>query len=383
MGRRDVALVGCDSYERGLVESRVERAFGVLGGPGEIAGRGDSVFVKVNALLPSEPEKAVTTHPEVVRAVVRQLQTVTGNIVIGDSPGGPFNRPMLKRAYEKCGFARVAAETGVSLNFDTAVKDVGVPGARTMKSITLCRAMVEADRLVSVSKFKTHLQVNITCAIKNLFGAVPGMTKFAYHARFNRGESFSDALVDVLLASGACFHVVDAVEGMDGNGPRQGDIKRMGIIAAGEDALSVETVMMAAAGLDPAVNKPLAAAVRRGLCPGDARDIDVRGDGIDALRVDGFRLPDKKDTSGRIPAFIVDRFGNMLAVRPKPVPGRCSGCSKCAGVCPAGAVTVVDGTAVVDMSRCIRCYCCHELCEYDAIELERPLLMRVAGRLGV
>lgn len=379
MGDREVALVGCRSYERDLVEARIERAFGLLGGPFKIADRGDRVFVKVNALLPTEPEKAVTTHPEVVRAVVLQLQRVTKDIVIGDSPGGPFNRAMLKRAYEKCGFARVAAETGASLGFDTETKEVAVPGARTMKTITICRAMAEADRLVSVSKFKTHLQVNITGAIKNLFGAVPGMAKFAYHARFSRGEEFSEALLDVLLASGACFHVVDAVVGMDGNGPRQGDIKPMGIIAAGADALSVETVMMAVAGLDPGVNKPLAAAVRRGLCTGAPHDIEVLGDSIDSLRVSGFRLPDKKDTSTRVPAFLMDRFGNMLSLRPRPEPDRCTGCAKCAGVCPEGAITMAGGTAVVDMGGCIRCYCCHELCEHDAIELERPLLMRILG----
>lgn len=380
MGTREVALVGCGNYERGVVESRVERAFDLLGGPGAVACRGDRVFVKVNALLPTEPQKAVTTHPEVVRAVVRQLKRITGDIVIGDSPGGPFNKSMLKRTYERCGFARVAADTGASLCFDTTAKDVKVPDGVTMKSVTLCRAMAETDRLVSVSKFKTHLQVNITCAVKNLFGAVPGMAKFGYHARFSRGEEFSEALLDVFLASGACFHVVDAVEGMDGNGPRQGDIFPIGIIAAGADALSVETAMMSVVGLDPSLNGPLAAAVRRGLCSGDPRDVVALGDGMDELRVDGFRLPDGKDASSRMPAFVMDRFGNMLSLRPRPSAAKCTGCAKCADICPEGAITVVGGTAVVEMRRCIRCYCCHELCEYDAIELERPFLMRMLER---
>jgi len=39
-----------------------------------------------------------------------------------------------------------------------------------------------------------------------------------------------------------------------------------------------------------------------------------------------------------------------------------------------------EGCAVVDYSKCIRCYCCHEMCEHDAIALERPVLMRIRKR---
>ncbi len=90
-GSKDVALVGCENYNRDLVEERIGRAFELLGGPGAIAGEGESVFVKVNALVPSAPEKAVTTHPEVVRAVVTQFMRVTDKVIIGDSPGGPYS----------------------------------------------------------------------------------------------------------------------------------------------------------------------------------------------------------------------------------------------------------------------------------------------------
>jgi uncharacterized protein (DUF362 family)/NAD-dependent dihydropyrimidine dehydrogenase PreA subunit len=382
MRRTRVALVGCGSYERGLVESRMEEAFDLIGGPQAIAGGGESVFIKVNGLLPAAPERAVTTHPEVVRAVVRQFQKVTDEVVIGDSPGGLYNNTMLKRLYDRCGYRLVADETGARLNFDTSVRDVRVHEGKTVKSATVCGAMADCHHLVSVSKFKTHLQMNITGAIKNVFGAVPGMTKFSYHARFNSNEEFADLLLDVLLAANPSLHVVDAVDGMDGDGPRQGDVRRMGIIAIGENALAVDTAMMAAIGLPPEVNKPLGRAIARGLFGGSLEEVDLLGDPLETLAVTGFKLPSKKDTTSRVPTFVMDRFGRWLSIRPLPKAGSCTACGKCEQVCPAGAVSIVGGTAIVDGKKCIRCYCCHELCEHDAIELERPALMRVFQRLG-
>lgn len=381
MTQHDIAVLGCESYNRESVEYSVQRALDLSGGPGEIVGKGRSVFIKVNALRPSPPEKGITTHPEVVRALVRQLQPVAGEIIIGDSPGGPFRPSLLKRTYEKCGFTRVAEETGALLGLNTSVKQVTVPDARKVKSIAICEAMLEADHLISVSKFKTHMLVNITAAAKNLYGAVPGMMKVTYHSRFPRAEDFADLLVDVLLAAGPCFHLVDAVVGMDGNGPSRGDIKKMGIIAAGRDALALDTVMMDLVGLAPRINRVLDAAAGRGLCPEGSSLIKTVGDDVGSLAVEGFRLPDKKDITTRIPPFLQERFGHLLSLRPVPDPGRCTGCGGCADICPAHAITVEGGVARVDSRNCIHCYCCHELCCEDAIDLERPFLMRLT-RIG-
>jgi uncharacterized protein (DUF362 family) len=382
LDKNDVAAVSCSSYERGLVQESVARAFELLGGPGAVVSPGQSVFVKVNGLIPAAPEKAVTTHPEVVRAVVEQIMTVTPRVTIGDSPGGVYNKTMLKRVYEKCGFAAVAEETGATLNSDFSVRQKKVPEAKTMKSFTLCGAMIEADRLVSVSKFKTHLQMNITGAIKNMFGVVPGLTKFNYHSKYTTDEDFADLMVDVVLAAGPGFHVIDAVEAMDGNGPRAGDIKKMEIMAAGRDAFALDRLMMDLAGIPPGANKPLGAAIKRGLISGDLRELRVLGDGLEALRVEGFRLPVKKDMTARLPSFLTDLVAAKLSMRPSPDPAVCTACGKCAEICPEGAISIVDRAARVDLSKCIKCYCCHELCEYDAIELERPLLLRLANRIG-
>jgi len=83
----------------------------------------------------------------------------------------------------------------------------------------VCAAMDEADCLVSVAKLKTHMFLNMTGAIKNMFGSVPGANKFSYHSRFPKDSDFSDLIVDVLLASAPELSIVEAVTAMDGNGP--------------------------------------------------------------------------------------------------------------------------------------------------------------------
>lgn len=381
MEKNEVALVACGGYDREVVERCVERAFGLLGGPQAVVGRGKSVFLKVNGLLPVAPEKAVTTHPEVIRAVVLALKPITERITIGDSPGALYTPAMLKRVYEKCGFTRVAEETGASLNFDTSITQVTLHEAKTTRSLTLCGAMLEVDRLISMSKFKTHLQVNVTGSIKNLFGTVPGLTKVAYHSKF-KGDAFGELLVDVALAARPAFHVVDAIDAMDGDGPRKGNIRRMGVLAAGADAFCVDLAMMELTGQGPRVNTPLAAAMDRGLCPTDAGELILLGDEPEGLKTGDFKLPGKKAVQSLIPGVIMDRFGSWLAIMPLPDPAKCTGCGTCEEICPENAITVSGGVARVNASRCIRCFCCQELCEENAIDARTPALLRLFRMLG-
>ncbi|HEY5526339.1 MAG TPA: DUF362 domain-containing protein [Candidatus Anoxymicrobiaceae bacterium] len=372
-----VALTGCESYNRAVIEEKVARLFDLLGGPSAFAGPGQSVFVKVNAVIGAAPEKGITTHPEVVRAVVNQFKKVTDRVTIGDSPGGPFTPAYLRRVYEKCGYAAVARETGAELGLDTSTKQVTISDGKALKAIAVCKAMADADCLVSVSKLKTHMFLNITAAIKNMFGAVPGGNKFTYHSRFTRDTDFADLIVDVLLASAPDLNIVEAVVAMDGNGPRAGNLIDVGLLAGGRDAMAIDAVLMDVIGIEAKMNKPLAAATRRGLWTGDLDGVEVVGDSVAVLAYSGFRLPTKKDISEHVPEFIMKRFGDHMALRPVPVAGKCTACGKCVEICPAHAVTVVDKIARVDLKKCQACYCCHELCEHDAIALERPMLMKL------
>jgi uncharacterized protein (DUF362 family)/Pyruvate/2-oxoacid:ferredoxin oxidoreductase delta subunit len=382
MEHERVALVGCDSYDAASVEASVARAFELVGGAESVAGAGETVFVKVNAVMGVDPATAIVTNPTVVEAVIRQFQGVTGRVTFGDSPGGPFTRPLLKRVYEKTGLAGVAARTGAELAFDTGTVEVPLPGGEAVKRLVLCRSMVEADRLVSIAKFKTHRYMNLTGPIKNLYGTVAGMNKFIYHSRFEDPAEFADLIVDVHLAARPAFHVVDAVDVIDGDGSRKGTVRRMGAIAAGRNAFALESLMMELVGLPAAENMPFAAAIGRGLCPEGPGWFEVLGDRMDDFRLDEFRLPGENLFSERMPALVTGRLSRFVTETPKPLRDLCVACGTCAKVCPRQAITIREGLARVDTRKCIRCFCCDELCEHGAVGVRRPLLLRLARTGG-
>ena len=79
-----------------------------------------------------------------------------------------------------------------------------------------------ADAVISCSKLKTHGMTLMTGCVKNLFGCVPGTTKVEYHARFNQLNRFSNMLVDIERCVRPVISVLDAVDGMEGEGPSGG-----------------------------------------------------------------------------------------------------------------------------------------------------------------
>lgn len=375
-----VSLVACDSYGREPVDKAVAAALDLLGGVERIARPGRPVFIKPNAVFAAAPDSGIVTNPEVVRAVIAEFQKVTDDVTLGDSPGGPFNQTMLKRVYEKTGLADVARDTGARLCFDTRAVDISFPRGKVIKRLTLCRSMVEADCLVSVSKFKSHRFMNVTGPIKNLYGAIPGTTKLAYHSRFDGELGFADLVVDVHLAAAADFHVLDAIDVIDGDGSRKGNLRKMGVLAAGENAFALESLILRVAGLESTDSKPLHAAIRRGLCPTGSDWYEVLGDGVESPCGGDFELPSENLFSERALALLSGRLSRLIAATPHPLPGVCTRCGKCAEVCPRGAISMGRRAAEVDLSKCIRCFCCDELCEFKAIGIRRPLLGRLLGR---
>jgi len=328
-----------------------------LGGMEHFVKRDEKVLLKVNLLSAKEPEKAVTTHPEFVRAVAQAVRGVGGHPFIGDSPGGMFSQRSLRNAYQRSGLEAVAYEEDIPLNYDTGVVTLDIPNGKRLRRSPVCDYVLGADKVVALPKLKTHSFQYLTLACKIMFGAIPGLTKAKYHAQFPSKASFADILLDVLTLEKPQLFIMDGIVGMQGQGPGSGDPVVLGLVLASTDPVAMDITVCRILGIEPIGIPVLKRAKIRHLWP---ERIDYPLLKPEDIAVTGFKLPDTADhlLTGKKPP------------RKSPIiTDRCNGCGDCEQICPRGAVTVNDEVAKVDYSKCIRCYCCHEVCPENAIRL--------------
>lgn len=352
----------------------MEKALSLIGGIGKFVKKGDRVLLKVNMLAASAPAQAIVTHPMVVKAMVKQVQSVGGIPIIGDSPGGPFNRKSLESAYIRCGYRAVADETGAVLNYDTDAKQVSNSEGKLAKRLDVISLLDEVDVVITLPKMKTHMLTNFTGATKILFGVVPGLTKPSYHLKFPDPGMFSDMLLDVLGYVKPSFSLMDGVVGLEGEGPgAQGIPKNANVLLASEDSVALDVVATSIIGMVPKEIVILKKAVERGLTSGELSDIDVVGEKVADVRVDFQKPKGSAGIIGKVMKLKPLRGVMLKAFVPYPFANeKCVRCGICMQNCPASAITITD-RAHMDLGKCIRCYCCHELCPHKAVDLKSQL----------
>ncbi len=273
-----VSTTRCADYEPDHVAQSLDAALSPLGGMAAFVSPGQRVLLKVNMLAKATPERAVTTHPEIVRALIRSVRSVGGAPFVGDSPGGPNTPGMVRRVWEQTGIGAVCAEENVDLVlFDDDCTRVTSKDATLYGAFTLGRAVVDADVIISLPKLKTHGFMMFTGAVKNLFGCIPGLDKAQYHLKVPDRDDFGAMLVDLMLTCRPSLAVMDAVVGMEGEGPAGGEPRHIGALIASADFLALDVVASAIAGLDPIEVYSNKAGVRRGLCPASADEVEVVG----------------------------------------------------------------------------------------------------------
>ena len=380
MAGRQVAIVRCRDYQSDLVDAAVRRSVDLLGGIERFVSPGQRVMLKTNLLSPSTPDRLIVTHPSVVAAMARLVKEAGGTAIIADSPGGPFTRSRLEQCYRKAGLYEVAEATGASLNFDTRSIQVPHPQGHLVKRLDLMQLIEEVDVIIGLAKMKTHALMTFTGATKLMFGLVPGLTKPGYHGKLSGADRFAEMLLDLVSYVKPALTVMDAVVGMEGNGPSGGDPRNVGLILAGVDTVAVDLVAASVVGIDPLKVLTIRAAVRRGNNTGRLADVEVLGESVENVKVPAFKLPAKGMDMDSMPPLLRNLVVNQLVLRPWPDPKRCTRCGVCRQNCPVGAVTLDGGSpAKINQEKCIRCYCCHELCPETAIELKRSANLLARG----
>ena len=376
-----VTITRCRNYELDAVRPAVASSLGPLGGIGRFVGNGQRVLVKPNLLASRSPEEAVTTHPAVVQAVVEEVQKAGGVAIIGDSPGGRNIGSSYERLLKRTGMMGVVEATGCEwVSFDDSVIDVQAPNAKSFKRFTVGKAVTEADRIIVLPKLKTHQLTYYTGAVKILYGYIPGLLKAEYHLHTGTdAETFSDLLLDLHGALPPTLAIMDAVVGMEGQGPSNGNPRDIGLILAGENCHALDLVACSIIGFDPMSVPTVRKAAERGVGPRDLGEVLVSGEPIGNVRVQDFAKP-RTMILAKIPPSLVSAIGYLVGTRPSIRRGKCISCGKCAEACPPKAIRYTKGEIPsIRYRHCIRCYCCQELCPQGAVEVAYPWIRRVLG----
>jgi uncharacterized protein (DUF362 family)/NAD-dependent dihydropyrimidine dehydrogenase PreA subunit len=343
-------------------QQAVERAFELF--PQDITGK--KVLIKPNVLRPSRPEEAITTHPAVLEAVVRCVEARNpSSIVVGDNPG-LMAYGANEQSFERCGLT--AASRGHYRNIGIEAEEVPFDAAYG-GSLSVSKDVLDADVFISVPKFKTHGLTGVTGAVKNSYGILPGAQKAQLHRLSGNQERFHELIVEVFKLRVPDLFIMDAVLGMQGNGPASTELRWIGRILASDNAVAMDAVMARMMGAEPKHLGFLKHAKALGLGDYEADSIGLEGE---LIPIADFKVPPLGEDSVSHLCHIQRLLDERATSRPEADPARCTGCGTCVEQCPAQALTLDGGVPVVDVEACIACFCCQEMCPEKAITLKKP-----------
>lgn len=342
------------------------------------------VLLKPNVLGAKPPERAVTTHPEVLRAVIQWVKQFNpSKIYVCESSGGQ-QVGTTEKAFKTSKILEVCESESVEcLPFEkTSRKIYKVENPLVLDEFPASTLLDEVDLIINLPKIKTHEQCTITCAIKNMFGTLLLANKAKIHAQFPSLDKFNSALADIYSVSNPQLTVIDGYLCQEGNGPQQGDVVKMDLIMAGYDPVALDTAVCNIVGVDPAKVLNIEKAESKKLGTSDLSQVEIVGETIESV-YRKFKLPKMAPVSVPLPKWLADYMGKTIfKADVKFSSEKCKLCATCWENCPVKAIEppkeMKKGQIPKwDKKKCITCYCCAELCPHSAVNLKINFLKNV------
>lgn len=355
------------TYENHVLRPLIFEMMEAMGGAG--IHKNSRVLIKPNLLAPAKPQQAILTHPAIIRFVAEYVLEKKARPLIADSPAiGSFESILGRNGIRD-------ALRGLDCECRPFQNSINVDVGEPFGAIAIAEEAVRADVIVNLAKLKTHSQMLLTLAVKNLFGCIVGYRKPEWHMRAGVDrQMFARLLVRIARTLRPSFNILDGILALEGDGPGRGGLpKEAGLLMAGHDPFAVDLAVCRMLGLDPGQVPLLKAAAEEGGLPSEP-EIDGT---FPAMR--DFRLPGLTSLVYG-PRFLHAFIRRQLLRRPVCDGTLCRMCGECGKICPAGAIASEEGMLRFDYNRCIRCYCCIEICPFGALRTSETLAGRIVRR---
>ncbi len=385
MEKSKVVLLVCKDYREENVDKAIQQGIEKLGGIEVFFSREEKILLKPNLLAKALPEKAVTTHPAIFKAVGKYLKSHGyTNLYYGDSPGNPIGAAKVAAG---CGIKEPAEQLGIIPADFGRGKEVEFQQGITETHFIISNGILECDGIINLCKMKTHQLERITGAAKNMFGAVYGINKGAFHAKYTDADSFAKMIADLNNFISPRLHIMDGILAMEGNGPQSGTPIEMGVILMSRDPIALDTVFCHLIYLKPERVPTNRYGYEYGVGKMKEEEIEIiteqgsltvkeAAEKYGSKEYDVYR-GGEKETQIRL----LKPIQPLLRKKPFIIKEKCIKCGICEESCPLEVKAItLKSFPVYDYKRCIRCYCCQEMCPRQAIDVKVPFAARLMDR---
>ena len=256
-------------------EKMVEEALSHLGGVTSLIKPNSTVIVKPNAGHAFPPGTSVNTSPEMVSAVVKTIQKAGPKQIILTEAASIGSDTL--ECLEVSGIGKAAEEAGVDKIIDVKrEKDlIQIPirdAISDLRLVLLPRFLIEADHIVNVPIFKSHVSMVFSCALKNIKGVVQDKVHHQMHQ-----TNLAAAVLDLWSVVRADLTISDMIRPGEGFGPHSTSPVDFGCVVAGRDPVAVDATICRMVGLDVDGVSYFGAARERMMGNDDEKNIEIRG----------------------------------------------------------------------------------------------------------
>lgn len=217
------------------IAAAVRTSVDALGGMARFVKAGDVVFLKPNMSFPNPPEWGSTTHPDVIRTVVKMCAEAGAKRIIA----ADFPMRRVESCLERSGMTALAAElpelTFVQLGEANHFETVAAPKAVEFKEIAVAKLLGKADVFINLPSAKAHSGTVVSFGMKNLMGVIED------RGIFHQGYDLQSAVADLAGVVRPHLTILDASYALLTNGPGgPGRSEKLDTIIAGTDPVAVD-----------------------------------------------------------------------------------------------------------------------------------------------